>query len=128
MSSIFSQIIKGNIPAVVVYDTEKSMAIMDICPIQPGQILVFPKTEVPTVWDLETDAYGDLMMTVKKVAEALKAHYHDQKIGLIIEGLEVTDHAHVKVFPFSSVAEFHAQPKKRFSEAELKRIAAELNI
>jgi len=123
MSSVFSKIIKNELPAIKVYETDKTLAIMDIYPIQSGQVLVFPKKEVPTVWDLDEDGYQDLMMSVKQIALVLREAYSDKKIGFIIEGLEVTDHAHVKIFPFSSAQEFHASPQGQASSEELAHIA-----
>jgi len=125
MSSIFTKIINGEIPSIKVHEDDKTMAIMDINPIQVGQILVFPKIELGTIWELPTLDYQALMATVQMAGQRLREVFdRDQKkIGVIVEGLEVTDHAHVKVFPFSSVAEFHAVPKRQQTQDELKQLA-----
>ena len=65
MASIFTSIISGDIPSVRVYEDERTLAIMDINPIQKGQILVVPKAEVPTVWDMGEEDYSALMHTVQ---------------------------------------------------------------
>jgi len=125
MSSIFTKIINGEIPSIKVHEDDKTMAIMDINPIQAGQILVFPKIELGTIWELPMLDYQALMATVQMAGQRLREVFdRDQKkIGVIVEGLEVTDHAHVKVFPFSSVVEFHAVPKRQQTQDELKQLA-----
>jgi histidine triad (HIT) family protein len=129
MSSIFTKIINGELPAVKVYEDSKTMAIMDINPIQIGQVLVFPKIEVGSIWELSDQDYLALMATVQKVGQKIKLAFPDKlRVGVMVEGLEVVDHAHVKVFPFSSVSEFHAQPVLRPSQSELEKIANQLSI
>lgn len=99
--SIFTKIINGEIPCHKVYEDDKTFAFLDIHPIQPGHTLVVPKTQVDFVWDLDDGDYQALMATVKKVGGRLREVFPDkQRIGVMIEGLDVTEHAHVKVFPF----------------------------
>ncbi len=130
MPSIFSRIISGEIPSVKVHEDELTLAIMDINPIQKGQILVFPKNEVGTVWELPSRDYLALMDTVQKAGISLTKLYPDKKIGMMIEGLEVTDHAHVKVFPFSSISEYHAAPDSASAPSvnELEQLAKQLRF
>lgn len=109
--SIFTKIINGEIPCHKVYEDEQSLAFMDIHPIQPGQVLVVPKKQVPSIWELEEADYQALMTTVQKVGQRLRGLYTDAaRIGVMIEGLDVADHAHVKVFPFSNAQEFRHAP------------------
>jgi len=128
MSSIFTMIINGEIPSVKVHEDELTLAIMDINPIQRGQILVFPKEEIGSVWELPPLTYRALMDTVQKAGQRLEKVFTDKKkVGVIIEGLEVVDHAHVKVFPFSTVSEFHVAPSSnKPSTQELLSLAQKL--
>ena len=99
--SIFTKIIKGEIPCYKVYEDDKTLAFLDIHPIQEGNVLVVPKKQVPFVWDLEEGDYHALMNTVQKVGKRIRDVYPSkQRVGVMIEGLDVTDHAHVKIFPF----------------------------
>lgn len=110
--SIFTKIIKGEIPAHKVYEDDKTLAILDIYPIQPGQVLVFPKVQVDHFMDLPDEDYQALWSTVKKVAQKLKQTYTNKdRVAVIVEGLEVA-HAHVKVFPFTTDDEFRRLPDK----------------
>src|SRR5688572_15507369 len=64
--SVFTKIIKGEIPSHKIYEDDKTLAFLDIHPQQPGQTVVVPKTQVNFVWDLGEDDYRALMSTVQK--------------------------------------------------------------
>lgn len=109
-ASIFTRIIKGEIPCHKVYEDDRTFAFLDIHPIQPGQVLVVPKSQVEFVWDLSDEDYIAVMNTAKKVAYKLREVFPDKsRAGMQIEGLDV-DHAHIKVFPFSTDEEFRYHP------------------
>lgn len=122
--SIFTKIIRGEIPSHKIYEDERTFAFLDIHPIQPGQVLVVPKVQVGFVWDLETDDYQAVMATVQKVGQRLREVFPEKKrVGVIVEGLDVEDHAHVKVFPFSGDQEFRYIPDMT-SEPDHESLAA----
>lgn len=109
--SIFTQIIKGEIPCHKIYEDDYSFVFLDIHPIQPGQVLVVPKKQVSFLWDLEPEDYQGLMATVQRIGRRLREVFPDKKrVGVMVEGLDVSDHAHVKVFPFSNSTEYRAVP------------------
>lgn len=109
--SIFTKIINGEIPSNKVYEDDNTYVCMDIHPIQPGQVLVVPKKQVGFVWDMDSDDYLALMATVHKVGQRMREVFpHKKRVGVIIEGLDVTDHAHVKVFPFDNDEEYRNVP------------------
>ena len=100
--SIFTKIINGDIPSHKIYEDEHTYAFLDIHPVQTGQVLVVPKKQVAFVWDLETTDYQALMAAVQKVGTRIREVFSDKdRVGVMIEGLDVVDHAPVKVFPFS---------------------------
>src|SRR6185437_5602226 len=107
--SIFTKIVKGEIPSHKVYEDPLTLAFLDIHPIQPGHTLVIPKSQVEFVWDLPEEDYQALMSTVYKVAQRMREVLGVRFIGEIIEGVEVP-HAHVKLIPFDTVAEFRNIP------------------
>lgn len=107
--SIFTKIIKGEIPCHKVYEDNKTIAFLNIHPIQPGHTLVVSKNQVEFVWDLEDDDYTALMSTCKKVANKLKSALNAPYIGEQIIGVDVP-HAHVHVIPFETVGEFRNIP------------------
>ncbi|HVW23002.1 MAG TPA: HIT family protein [Candidatus Saccharimonadales bacterium] len=122
--SIFTKIIKGDIPCHKVYEDEYTFAFMDIHPIHPGQVLVVPKKQVGFIWDLEAADYQALMATVQRVGQRIRAVMPDEaRVGVMIEGLDVADHAHVKVFPFSTPEEYRHTPDPT-SEPDHEALAA----
>lgn len=124
--SIFTKIIKGEIPCHKVYEDERTIAFMDIQPVQPGMVLVVPKAQIDHFMDLPDEDYEALMTVVKKVARRLREMFPDKRIGVQIEGLDVA-HAHVKLFPFSTADQFHARPTGTESDhAALAAMAKEL--
>ncbi len=103
---------------------------MDIYPIQKGQVVVVPKKQIGFVWDLTDEDYAALMLTVKKVGTKLRAVFPEKdRVGVMVEGLDVVDHAHVKVFPFSAGGEYRALPTTAEPDhAELAAIAEKLRV
>ncbi len=111
--SIFTKIIKGEIPCHKVYEDDKSLAFMDIEPIGPGHVLVISKTQAD-IWDLPAEDYQALMNTVHKVADRIEEVYKPKRVGVQIIGLHLPDHAHVHVFPFNDMEEFRHEPDPKY--------------
>lgn len=103
--SIFTKIIKGEIPCHKVYEDERTLAFMDIHPIQPGHVLVVPKVQVDHFQELPDEDYQALWATVKKVAKRLKQTLGRERVGIHVVGLDVP-HAHVHVFPFDTIEDY----------------------
>ena len=106
--SIFTRIIDGELPSHKIYEDDKTLAFLDIFPAVNGQVIVVPKSQIEFVWDLTDEDYQALMTTTKKVAKHLQNKLNTIYVGTKIEGTEVP-HAHVKVYPFNTVAEFNTQ-------------------
>lgn len=96
--SIFTQIIRGDIPCHKVYEDDKTIAFMDIHPVQPGHVLVIPKTQVDKLYDLENDDYEALMRAAKKVAQRMQTVLNPPRIAWAVVGFDVP-HAHIHLVP-----------------------------
>jgi histidine triad (HIT) family protein len=107
--TIFTKIVKGDIPAAKIYEDDKTLAFLDIHPVQPGHTLVIPKRQVEFMWDLEDEDYQAVMATVKKVATRLRATLTAPYVGVKVIGIDVP-HAHVHVIPFTTTAEYNFHP------------------
>lgn len=107
--SIFTKIIKGEIPCHKIYEDDKTFAFLDIHPKTPGHTLVIPKKQVEFVWDLEDEDYEAVMRTVKKVALRLREVMGDPYIGELVVGIDVP-HAHVHVYTFANIEESRRIP------------------
>src|SRR5579884_402000 len=107
--SIFTKIIKGDIPSHKVYEDAQTFAFLDIHPKTAGHVLVVTKTEVEFIWDMTDEDYQALMATVKKVGQRIRKVLGSKYVGLQVVGEEVP-HVHVHVFPFNNMAEFRQLP------------------
>lgn len=122
--SIFTKIIKGEIPAEKIYENAKTLAFLTIEPTQPGQVLVIPKKQTDQLWDLSDEDYLAVMATCKLVAKRMKEVLGVQRVGVRVIGEEVP-HAHVHLIPLNTVEDFY---KKTYtaSKSELAEMAAKL--
>jgi len=107
--SIFTQIIRGEIPCHKIYEDDKTLAFLDIHPIQPGHTLVIPKKQIEFVWDLDSEDYQAVMATAQKVALRLREVFSTPYIGSQVVGVDVP-HAHIHLIPFATTAELRNQP------------------
>lgn len=102
--SIFTKIIKGEIPSHKVYEDDLTLAFMDIHPVAEGHVLVISKKQVEFVWDLPDEDYQAVMATVKKVALKQREVFQKAYVGEMVVGTDVA-HAHVHVIPFNETKE-----------------------
>ncbi len=97
MSSIFSKIIRGEVPSYKIYEDEKTFAFLDIHPETEGHVLVVPKIEVDKVYDLPPDDYRALWETVRRVARQMD-EVLGKRVLMKVIGTDVA-HAHVHLVP-----------------------------
>lgn len=123
MATIFTKIIKGEIPCYKIAENSSHIAFLDISPIAEGHTLVVPKKEVDYVFDLPDDLLAETMIFAKKVAAALDHTLRPVRTGVIVEGLEVP-HAHIHLIPiYIEGQNVSLRNKKEVSEKRMKEIA-----
>lgn len=120
--SIFTKIVKGEIPAHKIYEDDRVLAFLDIHPVREGHTLVIPKRQVEFVWDLEDEDYHAVMDAAKKVALRLRKVLLVQYVGERIVGVDVP-HAHVQLIPFNTVEEYK-RPQDMQAEPDHAALAA----
>ena len=124
--SVFTKIIKGEIPSHKVYEDDKTIAFLTIDPLVEGHTLVVPKVQVDDFEVLPDEDYQALFATVKKLASRLKEVYGVRKAITTIMGYEVP-HAHVHIMPFNSEDDFYDAIKhrsERSTEPDHTKLAA----
>ncbi len=119
--SIFTKIVRGDIPSHKIYEDDKTLAFLNIYPSVPGHTLVIPKRQVEYLWDLPDEDYDAVMRTTKKVALRLKEVLETERVGEKVIGLDVP-HAHVHLVPFNSLEEYYAPETK--AEPDHEALAA----
>lgn len=125
MSSIFTKIIRGEIPSYKVYEDDFCYAFLDISPLAKGHTLVVPKQEVDYIFDLSDDLYTTLLANSKKIAQAIEKVIPCKRIGIAVVGLEVP-HAHVHLIPLHSDAINFSAPKLVLEKSEFEEIASKI--
>lgn len=97
---IFCKIIAGEIPSVKIWEDDYFIALLDAFPACKAQTLVIPKQHYDSdIFVMNAAVYTALMLTSKEIATMLKKWLWVEKIGMVVEWLQVP-HAHVKLYPF----------------------------
>ena len=126
MSSIFSKIIAGEIPAYKVAEDERFLAFLDIYPLAKGHLLVIPKKETDYIFDLESEEYLGLWQFTQLIAKAMDQVFDCDRIGVAVIGLEVP-HAHIHLVPLKNMTNINFEkPKLKFSPEEFEEIAQKI--
>ena len=125
MSTIFTEIINGEIPAYKVAEDDNFLAFLDISPNTKGHTLCIPKEEVDKIFDLEEETYQELMRFSRKVALGLRKAISCKRIGMAVVGLEVP-HVHVHLIPLNAMSDMDFSRNLSFSKEEFQEIAASI--
>ena len=102
MSSIFTKIIRGEIPCYKVDETEDCLAFLDINPNSYGHTLCILKKEIDYIFDLSDEEFLSLMRFSKRVALAIKKSVDCKRVSMSVVGLEVP-HVHVHLIPINNM-------------------------
>jgi histidine triad (HIT) family protein len=125
LSSIFTKIIRGELPSFKIDETDDCFAFLDINPNQKGHTLCVLKKEIDYIFDLESDDYLKLMNFSRKIALALKKSINCKRIALSIIGLEVP-HVHVHLIPIESMSDMNFSKKINLSDNEFQSIVKKI--
>jgi len=127
MATIFTKIVKGEIPSYKIAEDDRCFAFLDINPLREGHTLVVPKKEVDYIFDLDDDYLADLFVFSKKISKAIREVVPCARIGIAVIGLEVP-HAHIHLVPMDSMEDISFRnPKKKFSPEQFSKIAKEIS-
>lgn len=127
MASIFTRIIKREIPGHIVAEDDQFIAFLDINPLVKGHTLVVPKKEVDYLFDLDDETLASMNVFSKKVARGIEKVVPCLRVGVCVIGLEVP-HAHVHLIPLNSMGDINfSRPKLKLSNEELASIAEKIN-
>lgn len=122
MASIFTKIIKGEIPSYKIAETDKFYAFLDIRPNTRGHTLCITKKEVDKVFDLEEDLFMELMAFSRKIALAIEKAIPCKRVGMAAVGLEVP-HVHIHLIPLHRMADMDFSKSVTLTEKEFEETA-----
>ena|SRR5690242_11422517 len=120
--TIFSKIIRGDIPSYKIAEDERFFAFLDIYPLMKGHTLVIPKVEVDKLLDLDEEYLREILLFAKPIAHAIEKAFPCNRVGMEVIGLDVP-HAHLHLIPINSANDLNfTRPKLDLSPAELKAV------
>jgi histidine triad (HIT) family protein len=102
-TNVFAKILRGELPAHKVRETDATLALMDIMPRADGHVLVIPRQPARNILDIEADDLAALIREVQIVAKGVKAAMGAD--GITIQqfneaaGGQVVFHIHFHVIP-----------------------------
>ena len=109
--TIFSKIIKGEIPSYKIAENEKFFAFLDINPLVEGHTLVVSKVEVDKFLEMPDDYLSEILLFAKPIAAAIEKAIPCKRCGLSVIGLEVP-HAHLHLIPLNQMDDINFTRKK----------------
>lgn len=121
--TIFSKIIKGDIPCYKIAEDDRFFAFLDINPVSWGHTLVVPKHETDYIFDLSDEEIGEMMKFAKRVAAGIKEAVPCRKVGMAVLGLEVP-HAHIHLIPLTKEGDMDFKNKVSDPDPERMRQVA----
>jgi histidine triad (HIT) family protein len=155
MATIFSKIIRGEIPSYKVAEDDRFYAFLDINPLAAGHTLVVPKFDAPAcgshsssdfspgcsgpggetevreldyIFDLDDETLGAMMVFAKPIAVRIREVTGCARVAVVVLGLEVP-HVHIHLIPINSEGDVDfRRPRVKLSPEEFAALAAKLAI
>jgi histidine triad (HIT) family protein len=124
--TIFTKIIKGEIPNYKIAENEHFYAFLDIFPLVKGHTLVICKAETDKFFDVADNLLQEWLLFAKPIAQAIEKVIPCNRIGVSVVGLEVP-HAHMHLIPINSADDMNfSRSKLKLSVEEFKAIQAQI--
>ena len=128
MDTLFTKIIKGEIPCFKIAENNDFFAFLDIHPTSKGHTLVIPKIQNDYIFDLNDKQLCGLILFAKKIAIAMKKSIPCERIGIKVIGLEVP-HTHIHLIPIRVEGDMnHGKKILKFTEEEFSKIAKQIRL
>jgi histidine triad (HIT) family protein len=105
MTTVFTRIVDGELPARFVWSDDRVVAFLSVNPLGPGHTLVVPRQEVDQWVDAPPELLAHLTAVAHAVGGAIRAVWAPPRVGLLVAGFEVP-HLHVHVFPAADMRAF----------------------
>ncbi len=127
METIFTRIIKGEIPCYKIAENDRFFAFLDISPVAKGHTLVVPKLQNDYIFDLEDEMLAEMMVFAKKIAKAIQQNVECARIGVAVIGLDVP-HTHVHLVPISKAGDLDFTKKRvELSSEEMLNLSSAIS-
>lgn len=127
IDSVYTKIIKGELPSHRIYEDDKCIVFLDIHPIQPGHTLVVTKKQIEFIWQLDEKLYDHLWKVARKIALRLEEVLQPQRVGVIVDG-EAVPHSHIQLIPLNTPDGIHARGQAEPDHDALREMAQRLKF
>jgi histidine triad (HIT) family protein len=117
MTTLFTKIIRGEIPAEKLLEDEHYLAFLDVRPVRPGHTLVIPKREHDYIFTLDDATLAGLLPFAKRLVPALEKVTGCLRVGVMVAGLEVP-HTHVHLVPMTAISDLNFANARESSAEE----------
>ena len=125
--TIFTKIVKGEIPCYKIAEDDRFFAFLDISPLAKGHTLVITKLQNDYIFDLDDQMLGDMMVFAKKVAKGIEKAIPCKRIGVAVIGIDVP-HNHIHLVPINGVGDLDFKsPRVQLTKEEFADIAAKIS-
>lgn len=126
MSTIFTKIINGEIPAYKIEEDDHHLAFLDVMPLVKGHTLVIPKKEVDLIFDLDSEEFKNLWAFAQKIAKKVEKAIPCKRVGAAVVGLEVP-HAHIHLVPLNAMEDLNFKNERlKLTEEEYNEICLKI--
>ncbi len=131
--SVFTRIVRREIPAAIVFEDEQVIAFMDAGQVNPGHVLVATKRQVETVMELTEAEAAHLFAIATRVAKVVQATFQPEGMTLLQTnkpaGWQTVPHVHVHVLPrYANDGAELVWPRKDPPLSELQALAARIKV
>lgn len=103
MTTVFSKIIRGEIPSVKVYEDELVYAFMDAGQVNPGHVLVATKKPYETLMDADEESAAAMMRAAARISKAVQKAFNPDGMTILQAnrpaGWQTVPHLHLHVLP-----------------------------
>lgn len=106
MATLFTRIVRGEIPAHKLLEDDRYLAFLDIRPVAAGHTLVIPKLEHDYIFTLDDATLAGLLPFAKRLVPALEKVTGCLRVGVMVAGLEVP-HTHVHLIPMRAISDLN---------------------
>ena len=125
MTTLFTKIIRCEIPAEKIFEDDQYLAFLDIRPIRPGHTLVIPKIEHDYIFTLDDATLAGLLPFAKRIVPALEQATGCLRVGVMVAGLEVP-HTHVHLIPMTAISDLNFALARESSAEERAAMGAKI--
>lgn len=129
-NNIFAKILRGEAPAITLYEDEATLAMMDIMPQSPGHVLILTKEPAVTLFDLSPDGAAACIRTTQRLAHAVRKALQPQ--GIFVGQFngaaagQTVPHVHFHIIPRDHGQTLKMHAREMADRAELEALAEKI--